>query len=119
MFVIRKEQMEVFNEEPYQQFVDETVVHMQTNYPEQTKEMSDADLRKMVGDGTDKAEPYGVVTVTDVRRFLGCMLELGQDFDIAPQTDWAGEILRRTDLSGTRKMDEIEEQMVFRPGEKV
>jgi len=119
MFVIRNVQMEVLKEESYQQFVDETVVHMRTNYPEQTNEMSDADLQKLVGDGADKAEPYSVVTVTDVRRFLGCMLELGQDFDIAPQTDWAGEILRRKDVSGTQKMDEIEEQMIFRPVEKV
>jgi hypothetical protein len=34
MFVIRNEQMEVFQEESYQQFVEETVVNMRTDYPE-------------------------------------------------------------------------------------
>ncbi len=118
MFIIRQEQMKAFEDEGYEQFVDETVVHLQTNYPEQTKEMSTPDLRKFVETGAEKAEPYGVVTVTDVRRFLGCMLELGEDFDVAPQTAWAGEILRDESATGTLKMDKIEEQMIFSPVEK-
>lgn len=119
MFIIRQEQMKAFEEEGYEQFVDETIVHLQTNYPEQTKDTSTPDLQKFVENGVTKAEPYGVVTVTDVRRFLGCMLELGEDFDVAPQTAWAGEILRDESATGTLKMDKIEEQMIFRPIEKI
>lgn len=119
MFIIRKEQMQVFEDSTFRQFVDDTVIHLQTHYPKQTEEMSEPDLRKMVEVGTERAETYGIVTVTDVQRFLGCMLEIGQNFDVEPQTDWAGEILRREDASGTLKMDEIEEQMNFRLVEKV
>lgn len=111
--------MKTFEDEGYEQFVDQTIIYLQTNYPEQTKDTSTPDLRKFVETGVEKAEPYGVETETDVRRFLGCMLELGEDFDVTPQTAWAGEILRDESASGTLKMDKIEEEMIFRPVEKV
>lgn len=111
--------MKAFEDEGFEQFVDATIIHLQTAYPEQTKEKSEPDLRKLVETGVEKSEPYGVVTETDVQRFLGCMLELGEDFDAAPETGWAGEILRDDSASGTLKMDRIEEQMIFRPVEKV
>lgn len=113
MFIIREEQMKVFDDYAYQEFVDEMVVHLQTDYPKQTAEMSEPELRKMVEDGVERAEKYDITTVSDVERFLGYMLILGPDFDVAPQTSWAGDILRREETRGTAKMDSIDEHMNF------
>ena len=119
MLVIREEQMQVFDDYAFQQFIDDMVIELRNDYPTQTAEMPEKDLRKMIEDGTDRAEIYDVTTVSDVRRFLGCMLLLGQNFDTEDQTVWAGEILRDKEMSGTLKMDEIDDQLNFRSVEKV
>ena len=119
MLVIRETQMQVFDDYAFQQFIDDMVIELRNDYPTQTAEMPEKDLRKMIEDGTNRAEIYDVTMVSDVQRFLGCMLLLGQNFDTEDQTVWAGKILRDKDMSGTLKMDEIDDQLNFRSVEKV
>jgi hypothetical protein len=119
MFIIRKEQMRVFDDYAYKQFVDDMVVHLRTHYSKQIAEMTETDLRQMIEEGIERAEKYDVVTVTDVERFLGCMVMLGQNFDNDPETAWAGDILRNENMSGTFKMDTIDEHLNFSSMERV
>ncbi len=95
------------------------VINLRTHYAKQVAETNETDLRHIIEDGIEKAERYGVVTVTDVERFLGYMITLGQDFDKTPETSWAGDILRQENISGISKMDSIDDRMNFRPMEKI
>ena len=118
MFIIRREQMRVFDDHAYQQFVNDMVVRLRAHYSKQLKDVTATDLRLMVEAGIERAEEYDVVTITDVERFLGYRVMLGRDFDTEPQTAWAGNILRNKNMSGTSKMDSIDDYMNFNPVEK-
>jgi hypothetical protein len=107
MLIIRNEQLEVFDDYLFKQFVEDMIAHLRTNFPNQVKPMNETDLRKMIEDGIDRAEQYDVINVGDVERFLECMVILGQNFDNDIQNTWAGDILRDKNTNGTDKMDEI------------
>ena len=69
----------------------------------------DADgLRALIQHGIRRAETYGVQSEYDVRRFLEFLAMYGRSFDSDPRIPWAGEVLRRSDLSGTEKMDRLD-----------
>jgi hypothetical protein len=69
----------------------------------------DADgLRALVQHGLGRAAAHGVQSDYDVRRFLEFVAMYGPSFDTDPRIPWAGETLRRSDLSGTEKMDRLD-----------
>jgi len=75
--------------------------------------IGDQELRIIIQSGMKKAESYEVTDETDVERFLDCMMRYGHDFDTNPRTSWAGDILGRQGLSGTEKMNHIDEYELF------
>jgi hypothetical protein len=111
MLKIRKRQLRMFDELALEAFEDEMFRHLRTNFARETEDKTDAGLRELIRHGIERAESYEVVTVTDVQRYLECMIVLSPDFDESGKTSWAGETLRRTDLGGTAKMDLIEENL--------
>ena len=113
MLRIRKEQLDVFSKHMRQQFEDRMAVRLRSRFPDHTSQMDDAELRTLVHDGTDRAKAHGVAKQFDVQRYLECMVLHGADFDSAPATSWAGDILRDTRLTGTEKMDRIDYHAAF------
>lgn len=71
-------------------------------------------LQRLVGDGLQRARMYGMRSEFDVRRYVEYMLLLSPDFDLDPAFAWAGRILFRCDLDGTRKMDHLDRAALFR-----
>jgi hypothetical protein len=67
----------------------------------------------MIHAGIVKAESYDITDEVDVERFLECMVRFGLDFDNHPQTSWAGQILQDKSLSGTEKMNQIDDYALF------
>jgi len=113
MVIIRKEQMEVLSKNMVDQFIDRAGAHLQRTFPEQIKNMAETDLREMIHAGIVKAESYDITDEVDVERFLECMVRFGFDFDNHPQTSWAGQILQDKSLSGTEKMNQIDDYALF------
>jgi hypothetical protein len=75
--------------------------------------MDDEELQALIHYGVEKAKGYGVTRESDVRRFVECLVVHGRGFDEAPETAWAGTILRDEALDGTQKMDRISDYETF------
>jgi len=111
--IIRREQMDILSEHTLRQFLDRMVAHLKKEFPEQTENMPEDDLRDLINQSMEHAETYGVTDEVDIERYLECTFLYGRDFDANPQTSWAREILRDNDLSGFDKMNRINDYELF------
>ncbi len=109
MLKIRKEQMETFKDDILRKFEDKMVIHLRSQFPEETKQMEEPELREMIHNGIFHARRYKVTLEIDVSRYLECMMKYGADFDTNPKTAWAGKILHNRMMEGTEKMDRIDD----------
>lgn len=117
MLKIRKEQMETFKDDILRKFEDKMFIHLRSQFPEETKQMEEPELREMIHNGIFHARRYKVTLEPDVCRYLECMVLHGVDFDTNPQTSWAGDILRDKRMSGREKMNRIDDYEMFTLGE--
>lgn len=110
MLVIREEQMSALSQAMLKQFEDRMVVHLSSDFPTETREISEGELRILIQEGIEQAEQYQIILEDDVRRYLEFMVMYGQNFDTSSNTAWAGKILHTKELDGTAKMDLIDER---------
>jgi hypothetical protein len=113
MLRIRKAQMDALSKYMLKQFEDRMIVHLRSTFPEQTQNVPEPVLRATIRTGIDSAATYDVTDEADVQRYLGCVVLYGPDFDTNPKTGWAGQILCNKDLSGTEKMNQIDDYELF------
>jgi hypothetical protein len=113
MLTMRDKQVETFRQYMQDRFGHDMAAHLRTRFPEQTEHVQEAELRETVHRGIEKAGTYGVQTRYDLRRYLEHMTVYGPDFDTDPTTAWAGRILNDAELSGSAKMDRIDEHATF------
>jgi hypothetical protein len=111
--IIRREQMDLLSESVLKQFIDRMVAHLKQEFPEQTVNMPEDNLRNLINESMQRAETYDITDEVDIERYLECVLLYGRDFDVNPETSWAGEILRNEDLSGFDKMNQINDYELF------
>lgn len=104
MLKIREEQMRILGEYMLRRFKDSVARHLRETLPKQTATMMEAELRALVDAGIEKAEIYGITAEDDVQTFLEYLVSYSHDFDINPETSWAGDILSRKDFDGASKM---------------
>lgn len=104
MFVIRKEQMEVFSKQMVTNFIERMEKHLREIYPDKTNVMNNKQLHQMIQDGIAKAAKYEIKIEGDVRQYLECMIIYGSDFDMSSNCKWASEILENKTISGTMKV---------------
>lgn len=108
MLVIRQEQMDVLSAYTRAQFEQRMVDHLRAKFPDRTQELPDERIRLVVQNSTKKAESYSIEYEDDIRRFIEYLVIYGTRLDTREETRWIGEILRRDDLTGTAKMDLID-----------
>jgi hypothetical protein len=113
MLRIRKTQMDSLSEAMLKQFEDRMVLHLRSACPEQTRDMSEPELRVTIRQGIDSAAQYNITSEVDIRRYLECVLVYSPDFDTNPKTAWASHILNNKQLSGTEKMNQVDEYALF------
>jgi hypothetical protein len=94
MLIIRKEQMQVFEQAAVQSFESRMVEHLKKEFPKHSEAMGDAALLEVVRCGRERAATYGLAGERSVRLYLELMLMLGSGFDQDPQLPWAADILR-------------------------
>ncbi|HYO73798.1 MAG TPA: hypothetical protein VEU33_47805 [Archangium sp.] len=75
--------------------------------------LREQELKSLVLLGIDQARSFGVVSEPDVRLYIECMVLFHPDFARDPRLTWAGKVLGRKDLSGTEKMEQIHNHLVF------
>ncbi|MFO7639967.1 MAG: hypothetical protein R6X17_01465 [Candidatus Competibacteraceae bacterium] len=108
MLAIRQEQMDVLSAYMRDRFEQRMVKHLQEKFPDRTKDLPDEKIRLVVQNSMKKAEIYGIEYEDDIRRFIEYLVIYGTRLDTREETRWIGEILRRDDLTGTAKMDLID-----------
>jgi len=113
MLKIRKTQMDSLSEAMLKQFEDRMVTHLRSACPEQTHDMPEPELRATIHAGIESAEKYGITSEVDIRRYLECVMVYGPNFDTNPKTAWASHILNNKELSGTEKMNRVDEYALF------
>ena len=114
--MIRKEQMDTFSKSQVDAFVARMVKHLRGDFPAQceAQQLQEEDLDSFVRQGMTDAKQYGVVYEDDIRLYIECRVLLSPKFDRDKKNyPWAGEILRRDDIDGTAKMNEIDQHMLF------
>lgn len=122
MLRITKAQMEGFSNEMEKSFMDRTIHHLRTHFPEALKLyglQEQTRLEAFVRHGLDDAESFGVLHEQDVRLYLECLLLFHPLFAHDPALPYAAETLRSKELSGTEKMDLIHDWMIFEVREKL
>ncbi len=113
MLTIRKKQMDVLSQYLLNQFSYRMELHLTKRYSVQTKEMDDGQLRELIVKGIEEAEKYDVTDENDVKRFLEYLVEYGCDFGHSAETMWADQFLNDEELTGTEKMNKIDNYDLF------
>ncbi|MDD5298328.1 MAG: hypothetical protein PHU46_15605 [Rhodocyclaceae bacterium] len=113
MLTVSRKQMDVLGKSMQDRFERRMVAHLRHSFPERTKTHGDEVLQNFVQAGLARCRPYGVVNELDAQRFLDYMVIYGPEFDQKPDTAWAGLILDDPNLTGTQKMDQIDDYDMF------
>jgi len=93
MLVIRREQLEVFEERALREYEDRLCARLLEQYPEEAGMLGEERLRMLVQDGVSRSARYGLESERDVALFIDLMLFLGPRFDEDPRLSWASNIL--------------------------
>ncbi len=108
MLIIRRAQIEALEGWARLQLEQRLGLHLRNRFPAACRDLDADGLRALIQHGIGRAEAYGVQSEYDVGRFLEFVAMYGRSFDSDPRIPWAGEVLRRSDLSGTEKMDRLD-----------
>jgi hypothetical protein len=94
MLIIRRSQMEALKQLPLKAFIGRMVLHLRKYFPEHCHVLGEAQTRKVIGLGIERADSHGFNAAVDVCRYINLMFMLGSFFDEDPQLPWAAEILK-------------------------
>lgn len=108
--VIRHEQIEAFREPMARDLNRRMCARLRSRFRDPLARTNEEELAQMVNKGIDKSNEYGIKLESDIGRFLDFIVEYGSEFDAKP---WARPILTDANLSGSRKMDIIDDIGTF------
>lgn len=107
MLKIRREQMDLFDEQAELQFEKRALRFVQEYWPETFTDMGEEMVADSIRQGLAKARSYGIDQEYDILRFINHMYALGFDFDEDPRFPWAAEILENTEIEAQSRMDDL------------
>jgi len=84
MLKIRKEQMDVFQQQAEINFVDYVVKQLRNNYTEAVKDVPEDKLYKRVEYGIQRAREYGLTWKNNLSTYVTLMFVIAPDFDRFP-----------------------------------
>ena len=113
---IRPQQMEAMAAYSRRQFENQMIRQVREEFPEETREADDEDVRAFVREQIDKAASYGITTKEDVEVYIDRAAFYGDAWDTS--LDWAHEILSRPDVDGADKIQEIRRYEAVELGEE-
>jgi hypothetical protein len=110
MLVIRQEQLRVLQQDQKRRFEQELAADLRRRFPQSLTVADPEQLRSFVHDGVSMALSCGMVNRYDIGRFLQFRAEYGADFHQQP---WAARILNDPTLSGSGKIEQIDDYSLF------
>jgi hypothetical protein len=110
VLTIRAEQMEVFSTYMLQQFELRMAAYLREAFADATAKLTDEALQAHVHSGVLKAEGFEITTEGDIRRFLEHVTLRGLDIERNRQTPWVAEALKDPTLTGTEKVNRLDER---------
>ena len=94
MLVIRQAQMSSLQELPRRDIENRLILHFAKFYPRECSSAGEAEMRRLVGTGLQRAAGHGFLTLDTATLYVNLMIILGWGFDADPQLDWARAKLR-------------------------
>ncbi len=91
MLVIRKNQIEIFEQITLRKFEDELIDHFKVSAPELSKILKEDGVRRVVQLGTRRAEQYGLKDRVPLKFYIELMFAFGSFFDTDVQLPWAAQ----------------------------
>lgn len=91
MFILRKEQMAMFQKLETQKFVDHACLHVKEFFPSESSALGESKLRDVIQHGIKRAASFNITAKPDVLKYIDLSVLFGPDFDT--QFRWADEIL--------------------------
>lgn len=116
MLIIRRSQIAVFDTYINDAFIKKLITHIYKDFPAECKmhSLDKKNLKSFITNGLIKAkERYGIEYKDDLTFFIECMLLLAPNFDENDDFPWVRDILLDQNLTGTEKMAEIDQYMIF------
>ncbi len=118
MFQIRSEQVKVFEIKQQESFIQRMIIHLQTNFPEQTQPISPEDLRRFIEDETETAQRFEIDNEVDIALCITAIFSIRPNLNSDPEPTWVKEVQSDPDLTSEQKAErlcqwaeqEIEEQ---------
>ncbi|OGP79419.1 MAG: hypothetical protein A2V86_01755 [Deltaproteobacteria bacterium RBG_16_49_23] len=110
MLIIRNEQMDAFSGRMAESFVNSVDAHLKEFWPEKYEEMGEEAVRESIHEAMDTAREFGIINEYDMARYIDLIYEFDWPADEEPDTPWAEEILRDSELDSTAKMDRLYEE---------
>lgn len=108
MLLIRTHQIDSLLEPHRRTHLAALAQRLRRRHPEALASRTDVQLCALCVEGLNRATAYGCQEPPHDERYLDLMVVLGEDFDVSPDTHWAGEILRTPMVFGSAKLDQIE-----------
>jgi hypothetical protein len=108
MLIIRKEQMDVFQNEAERNFENEVQKQLRTTHAALVKDMDDDILRKRVAYGIFRAREYGLTWKSNLAIFVILMFDLNPEFDRHPSFS---RRLNDTDVDPNERMRTLVKEM--------
>ena len=109
--IVRQEQIDRMGESMQRGFEIRMIAHLRATFPQPTRQQTDDQMTAFVRLGSNRSRPYGITAEGDVQRYLEYMVMYGPEFDTS--CAWASEILNTEGISGTKKMDWIDDYDQF------
>jgi len=113
MLRIRKEQLQLFQDQARVVFEERVSANLQECFPDECNALGPQGLRETVRVAIERAESHGLETEYDVQRYCNVAFALGLDFDT--QFAWAAELLADTELAAESRVSELCERAEDEP----
>jgi hypothetical protein len=113
MMKIREEQLQALATAQLEAFYRRMTAMLQAKFPEWCATRDAGTLREVVCAAVDEANHYDIKAESDIEFYIQCLPEFVIGFMGDPAFRWASEIIKRSDLSGTEKMDLVHDHLVF------
>jgi hypothetical protein len=115
MMVIREEQLQALATGRFEEFIQRMTEMLQNRFPEWCANLprDTGTMKEVVRAAVEEANHYDIAAESDLEFYIQCLPEFGIGFMNDPACRWASEIIKRTDLTGTEKIDLIHDHLVF------
>lgn len=87
--------------------------HLSARFPAEVQELTSVELGVRIKNGLQRARCYGLVSEEHLCSYLELDMIYGADFDVNPESDWAGQILRKHRLTGEDRLRALEDHELF------